>query len=845
MLLAMAFGALSFAPGKSSENNLVLNDLEYFHARGVEVLVFNEAAEGGFNDEKHSGVEIIHHGVRTAQGGMVRLNAAPEQWDPVPTTVSRTVDKKSNSIKVVMNYPDYDFNSTLTVQGKGGKVIVTVSLDKPLPEFLVGSAGFNLELLPSSYWLKTYEIDSRLERMPRYAVTDVITRPNSEKPRQYKGYRTYDDRGTGKFIEPLPFDKGHKLILAPEDPERTMTVSSKNEIAMIDGRIIAQNGWYVLRSMIPAGKTGEVIRWEIEPGTIEGWVREPNIGFSQVGYHPTQTKVAVIELDANDKVQSSASIWRIGTNGKSEKVFTGPVTEWGKYFKYNYARFDFSSVRESGIYYIEYGSHKTGNFLIAEDVYDKVGLATSDVWIPIHMNHVAVSEGYRLWHGEPFKDGYLQAPPSTDHFDLHWQGPTTDTKFQALEHIPGLNVGGYFDAGDFDIETDANIGVISGLCAIWETYKPERDVTFVSEEQRFVELHRPDGVPDMLQYLEHAVLNIVAQAEIVGHMCDALSNSVLDNYHHLGDISGITDGKIYDPSLGRFEISADGLRSGLPDDMWAFTSRQPHLDLQAATALASAARVLKEHNPALAERALKEAQRLEKEATELMAKEGNNGAMRGPRGRGGNTDALLQLYISTGDEKYREQYEKGIWPMLEGPMLAWSISSAIKAVPYLGKDYAEKLRPYVVKYKETLDKQAAQTPYGVAIGTGGWAGGGSVISGATNALLAHKYFPDVVDDTFISSATSFVYGCHPYHNYSLAAALGAARPKNVFYGNNRADFSFIPGNVSPGVLMIQPDHFENYDEWPFFWGQNEGTILGNVSYLNFTYALNEYIQSLK
>ena len=112
-------------------------------------------------------------------------------------------------------------------------------------------------------------------------------------------------------------------------------------------------------------------------------------------------------------------------------------------------------------------------------------------------------------------------------------------------------------------------------------------------------------------------------------------------------------------------------------------------------------------------------------------------------------------------------------------------------------------------------------------------------------MLAHKYFPDVVDDTFISSATSFVDGCHPYHNYSLAAALGAARPKNVFYGNNRADFSFIPGNVSPGVLMIQPDHFENYDEWPFFWGQNEGTILGNVSYLNFTYALNEYIQSLK
>ena len=34
-----------------------------------------------------------------------------------------------------------------------------------------------------------------------------------------------------------------------------------------------------------------------------------------------------------------------------------------------------------------------------------------------------------------------------------------------------------------------------------------------------------------------------------------------------------------------------------------------------------------------------------------------------------------------------------------------------------------------------------------------------------------------------------------------------------------------------------PDHFENYDQWPFFWGQNEGTIAGNCAYLNFAQAL--------
>ena len=64
--------------------DLRLNDLEYFERQGVNVLVFNNSFNGGFNDEKNSGIEIIHHGVRTVQGGAVRLNNTPEQWDLVP-----------------------------------------------------------------------------------------------------------------------------------------------------------------------------------------------------------------------------------------------------------------------------------------------------------------------------------------------------------------------------------------------------------------------------------------------------------------------------------------------------------------------------------------------------------------------------------------------------------------------------------------------------------------------------------------------------------------------------------------------------------------------------------------
>jgi len=81
-----------------------------------------------------------------------------------------------------------------------------------------------------------------------------------------------------------------------------------------------------------------------------------------------------------------------------------------------------------------------------------------------------------------------------------------------------------------------------------------------------------------------------------------------------------------------------------------------------------------------------------------------------------------------------------------------------------------------------------------------------------------------------------------FFNYSLVTAVGAARPKAVFYGNNRADFSFIPGNVAPGILFRKPDHFENYDDWPFLWGHNEGTIAGNTGYLIFGSAFKNLVK---
>ena len=827
-IISFAFCASLMSQG------LILNDLEYFECQGVNVLVFSNSFNGGFNDEKNSGIEIIHHGVRTIQGGAVRLNKTPEQWDLVPRMTNRKVDRENGSIEVSMRYDvaalggaaagfKEDFDSRVVVTAKGKAVEIAVWLDKPVPEKLAGEAGFNLEFLPSQYWLKTFTMDGRLNRFPRYATSQTVTRPNSEKPRQFKGFKTYDDRGTDRFVDPCPIETGHNITMASESPERMIRISSNDaELELYDGRMLAQNGWFVLRSVLPKGKTGNVITWTVEPHAIPNWIREPNIGFSQIGYMPEQPKVAVIELDKQDKPQASATLMRIKDDGTTEQAFSGNIEEWGPYFKYNYVKFDFSSVRQPGIYYIQYGNTKTNNFLIDNHVYDKITDATTDVWVPIHMNHMYVTEGYRTWHGEPFKEGYLQAPPS-DHFDLHSQGKTTDTKYKPLELIPGLNIGGFFDAGDFDIETGSNINVVQNLIRAWELFKPQRDETFVSQEQRYVELHRPDGTPDILQFIEHGVLNLVAQAEQIGHMASTLSNSILDNYHHLGDAASITDGLHYDPSLKPYEVSADGKRSGTPDDMWAFTTCNPRLDLQAAGVFTSAARVLRGYNDELADRAQKQADRLRKEADELIAKN--------PRRRDRQAEADNNWLTGIGEGNYRD--------------VVRNLQTMLDSIPMKDDAYKQKLRPMVERYAEYIHSFDKQNPYGVPIGLGNWAGVNAVLNFGITINYAHLYYPDIVSKDEVYRVPNWLYGCHPYHNYSFVAVVGAARPKQVFYGNNRADFSFIPGNVAPGLLFRKPDHFENYDDWPFLWGQNEGTIAGNTQYIIFGSSFKDIVKEKK
>jgi hypothetical protein len=346
------------------------------------------------------------------------------------------------------------------------------------------------------------------------------------------GPMTVDKTST---VEPKPIATGKTLVLAPEDPTRHVTIKANDgELLLFDGRNKAQNGWYVVRSLIPSGKSGKVVEWFLTANTIPNWTRPPMIAHSQVGYHPRQKKIAVIEFDKNDNPMKTARVLQVAESGALVEKFTGEIKNWGKYLRYNYSTFDFTSVNENGLYVIEYGEQRTKSFRIAADVYADAWHPTLDVFFPVQMDHMFVNEAYRVWHGASHLDDALQAPINHEHFDLYAQGPTTDSPYQPGEHIPGLNIGGWFDAGDFDIRTQTHYATVLSMVQTWERFRPVRDETTIDQEKRFVDIHHPDGKPDLLQQIEHGTLQLLAQHKTVGHTIPNIVEAHLSQYTHLG-----------------------------------------------------------------------------------------------------------------------------------------------------------------------------------------------------------------------------------------------------------------------------------------------------------------------
>jgi hypothetical protein len=787
---------------------LAINNDEYFEMPGLNVMVFYDIYPEG-----HQGaVGIIQNGTRVATNGDIRLEPTPGQWQPIPKVGERQVFPENNEIRVTCSYPDesrdrkgfnpiyypgLEFDYDVRVFGEGKKFRIVVDLKKPLPEEWIGKVGFNLELFPGLLFGKSWYMDGQ----------------SGIFPLQANGPMQKDADGNWQAF---PMAEGKKLTIAPDIPGQTMIITSlKSDIQLLDGRFYHNNGWFVVRSEIPSGATNSAVEWVVEPKVVDDFKQSPVVHVSQVGYHIDQHKIATVELDKSETTVSPVSLIRLSENGGYETVKNEKPDFWGKYLRFNYYQFDFSEIETPGIYQVRYEDYRSEPFKIGSDVYERhVWQPTLEYFLPVQMCHMRINEGYRVWHDLCHMDDALMAPVDTNHFDGYIQGPSTLTIFEPLEQVPGLNVGGWHDAGDYDLRVESQAGTVWTLAMAYEEFGVNWDQTTIDQEKHLVEIHLPDGKPDILQQVEHGVLTILGAYENLGRLYRGIICNDLRQYVLLGDAASMTDDLKYNPSLAEDEKTAT--ESGKMDDRWVFTEENAAHEFAAIQALAAAARVLKDYNQDLAGRCTYAAVELYEQKREI---------------RGGlypaKIKAAVELLITTGFEKYKNDLL-----LMEDQVVrsigntGWSVSRVVNLCN--DEEFNAKLNSAFARLQKDLTEKQNGNPFGVPYNIRIWGDGWGIQQLGMQHYFLHKNLPGLFEKDLLFNALNFVLGNHPGENTSSFASGVGSRSITEAYGVNRADRSFIPGGVASGTGIIRPD-FPELKEWPFFWQQTEYVMGGGAS----------------
>lgn len=807
-------------------HGFVLNTKKgYFQHFGVDVMAFDDIYPEGHQ----SGVSILMHGSRVATNGDIRFEPTPGQWQPVPKQESRTLDGDANTITTrlgypdmnrhlrgfnPMIYPDFEFGYTVTVKGEGASVRVTVDLDRPVPAEYEGKLGFNLELFPADLFGQLWMMDGKQGLFPRQPNGPVMEQAsNYEKTASLKpldGSHTSRERLSGDHTSynPIiaddliatPYAVGRRFTVRPDDPLHRFTIETATaDLKLYDGRMNHNNGWFVIHSDIPIGASEKAVEWMITPNVEESWRYAPVVQVSQVGYLPKQPKTAIVELDQRDEQIIPATLEKLTEEGwKSIRQVDG--REWGIFLRYRYVQFDLTSVEDEGMYRVVYGSSVSAPFRIAEDVYDRgVWQPVLEYFLPVQMCHMRVHEKYRVWHDLCHNDDARMAPVNCNHIDGYVQGPDTLTKYQPDDSVPGLNAGGWHDAGDFDLRIESQAGEMYILTNAYEAFGVDYDATSIDQARKVVEIHQPDGKNDILQQIEHGALSVLGGYKALGRLYRGMICNDLRQYVLLGDSSAMTDNIM-----------------GNADDRWVFTEDNPPRELNTASQLAASARALKGFNDELSQEALSAARELY-EVTRVEDEAARTAKIR----------AAAELLITTEEDKYRKHLLSETELICHSmAKLGWIIAKALKAVN--DEAFEQSLRPAFASLRKHYEKLSAETPYGIPYRPHIWGAGWDIQRLGAEYYYLHRAMPDLFPPDLTLNALNFVLGCHPGSNtMSFASGVGANSPTTA-YGINRADFSYTPGGVISGTALIRPD-FPELLKWPFLWQQTEYVLGGGSS----------------
>lgn len=646
----------------------------------------------------------------------------------------------------------------------------------------------------------------------------------------FRSQRYLSDQGEGTY----PAEFGGRLLaenlselqLLPDDPTRNLTLRADHAISLWDAREWGSQ-MYMVTVSLPLD--GSPLHFTLTPPPADPGPNPAALRYSRVGYLPQGIKQAVLEIDWRDAYPSLAAALERKTASGAETVFTGEFASALQDFWKQFAVFDFSAVSQPGEYRIVWAGGATDWFPIAPDIFVNRWQNTLDFFLPFEMSHAAVDLGGGLAHGASTLDDAVAVPPDTVGAD----GYISYEADGASGYVP-LDVGGWFDAGDYDLNVSAQAFVVHQLALAWEEFSPQRDVHSLDVANRSLNVHQPNGVPDLLEQIEWGTRWLLSMQAADGRVFVG----VVEPAEKYGDTAlpeTMTDGI---PNTG--------------DERLLFHDYHSDVNLKFVIAMSAASRVLRQTNPQLAGQAWQAAllawdyfrthPEVYRETVYFYGWEEGREQM--------ISAAAAELYLTQPDPAYLQTLEQ-FRPYFENFPTEWPAptlsghSGFWYAPPFLARLYPRlpegalktSVRAALETAANALQELTAPAPFPLMRDWHytDWGISGAYAAALHDAYWLEKALPERIRVADLLPAAYWLYGLHPVNDFTFVFGSGLPEPLyqyhailHVRFGDSPAS---VPGAVIPGIATFTESGVLYYLDQPETYRNNEACIYDAASFL--------------
>lgn len=808
-LLILTFPQLLFGEIFRVNPDLSLGNGDY------SIIIF----QNDYGVGKQSGIEIVRSNDRIASNGTIRIELVDGEILTDPEVMSKKALNDS-SIQVDLKFPSQNVKFRLIIQYMSDFLRIETIPDEENDLSMIKNYAFEMDVYWAYYAGKTYHSE----------------KSSGILPHDYLGgtYLAQNEVHTHNLAE------GPEISLAPEDDFYALKfiAPDHNRLSLRDDRYNHKIGWYTLSKESDSPKKNNLLKIKLNSPIELNNI--PELIFPEIGYHSHQPKDIILEFLEKPEDLQKCRLFRMNSDGEEFEVLQSQAVYWGKYFRYEYYKFSFDTVSQEGLYCVMYGENsKSRYFEISDDIYEShVWQPTLTQFMPVQMCHMRVVDRNHIWHDACHLDDGLQVPVNKSIYDGFRQYGETETPFLPNTTIPGMNTGGWHDAGDDDINTNSNgINIYSLLLAV-EEFDLYADETLIDFDKKNTIMNHPDGKNDAIQQIIHGLNWLLAPFNHGDHSYAGVISSSFTQYLHTGDWASYSDNLFYDPKLP--EDSTNAHFSGKFDDRYVFTNKDSRRDCFVAAIFAASYRVLKDQYPDLAIRCLNKAKMIwKKESSEPPVIQHNVGNP--PNYYENLFNASVELYLATHDNIYLEYIvanQEDIFNEFES--IAWTISRVIDDIT--DYNFSHKFNNQLITYSDSFREQLSKSPFGTLDPDQIWGTGWEILWKLYKHYYLVKKYPELFPESNIFNGVHYQLGRHPGANISLVSGVGSRKPIPAF-GINRDHMHYTVGGVFSGPSKIKPDFFELRDDTPYIWQQSEYIISGAGPYIFVVLAAEYFLNN--